>query len=94
MVQGLAEPAQWPWLQPPPDGPRVPPEGIASVERQTGMVRHGPPPPPTKNHKRSLDPHAPHRSAFVRMARAGGDPYRRRCSPPVPHGGDSIAQAE
>ena len=48
MVRGLAEPAQWPWLQPPPDGPRVPPERIASVERQTGMVRHGPPPPPNK----------------------------------------------
>ena len=46
MVRGLAEPAQWPWLQPPPDGPRVPLERIASVERQTGMVRHGPPPPP------------------------------------------------
>jgi quercetin dioxygenase-like cupin family protein len=48
MVRGLAEPAQWPWLQPPPDGPRVPQERIASVERQTGMVRHGPPPPPNK----------------------------------------------
>lgn len=45
MVRGVAEPAKWPWLQPPPDGPRVPPDGIASVERQTGMVRHGPPPP-------------------------------------------------
>jgi quercetin dioxygenase-like cupin family protein len=48
MVRGLAEPAQWPWLQPPPDGPRVAPERIASVERETGMVRHGPPPPPNK----------------------------------------------
>lgn len=48
MVRGLAEPAQWPWLQPPPDGPRVPPERIATVERQTGMVRHGPPPPPNE----------------------------------------------
>ena len=48
MVRGLAEPAQWPWLQPPPDGPRVAPERVASVERQTGMVRHGPPPPPNK----------------------------------------------
>ncbi len=46
MVRGLAEPAQWPWLQPPPDGPRVPAERIATVESQTGMVRHGPPPPP------------------------------------------------
>ena len=45
MIRGLAEPALWPWLQPPPDGPRVSPERIASVERQAGMVRHGPPPP-------------------------------------------------
>lgn len=48
MVRGLAEPAQWPWLQPPPDGPRVAPERVASVERETGMVRHGPPPPPNR----------------------------------------------
>jgi mannose-6-phosphate isomerase-like protein (cupin superfamily) len=47
LVRGLAEPAKWPWLPPPPDGPRVPVERIASVERQTGMVRHGPPPPPS-----------------------------------------------
>lgn len=46
MVRGLAEPARWPWLQPPPDGPRVPAERIAEVERATGVVRHGPPPPP------------------------------------------------
>ena len=46
MVRGLAEPARWPWLQPPSDGPRVAPERIAAVERETGMVRHGPPPPP------------------------------------------------
>jgi quercetin dioxygenase-like cupin family protein len=45
MVRELAEPAQWPWLPPPPDGPRVPAERMAAVERQTGMVRHGPPPP-------------------------------------------------
>jgi quercetin dioxygenase-like cupin family protein len=44
-VRGLAEPARWPWLQPPPDGPRVDPERVAAVERETGMVRHGPPPP-------------------------------------------------
>ena len=48
MLRGLAEPAQWPWLQPPPNGPRVAPERMAIVERQTGMVRHGPPPPPNK----------------------------------------------
>jgi hypothetical protein len=47
MVRGLAEPAQWPWLQPPPDRPRVPTERIAAVERELGMVRHGPPPPPS-----------------------------------------------
>ena len=45
MVRGLAERAAWPWLQPPPDGPRVPPERIAEVEAATGMVRHGPRPP-------------------------------------------------
>jgi quercetin dioxygenase-like cupin family protein len=44
MVRALAEPAQWPWLQPPPDGPRVSPERQAEVERATGAVRHGPPP--------------------------------------------------
>jgi quercetin dioxygenase-like cupin family protein len=46
MVRGLAEPAQWPWLQPPPDGPRVPAERLAAVERETGMVRWGPAPTP------------------------------------------------
>jgi quercetin dioxygenase-like cupin family protein len=45
-VRGLSEPAQWPWLQPPPDGPRLPAETVARVQRETGMVRHGPPPPP------------------------------------------------
>jgi quercetin dioxygenase-like cupin family protein len=45
MVRGVAEPARWPWLQPPPDGPRVPAERLAAVERETGMMRHGPPPP-------------------------------------------------
>jgi len=44
-VTELAEPAEWPWLQPPPDGPRVSPERIAEVEKRLGMVRHGPPPP-------------------------------------------------
>jgi mannose-6-phosphate isomerase-like protein (cupin superfamily) len=44
MVRGLAEPARWPWLPPPPDGPRVPAERVAAVERETGMVRLGPPP--------------------------------------------------
>jgi quercetin dioxygenase-like cupin family protein len=45
-VRALGEPAKWPWLQPPPDGPRVPPERIATVERELGVIRHGPPPPP------------------------------------------------
>jgi quercetin dioxygenase-like cupin family protein len=44
MVRGLAEPARWPWLQPPLDGPRVAPERVTMVERETGVVRHGPPP--------------------------------------------------
>jgi quercetin dioxygenase-like cupin family protein len=49
MVRGLAEPARWPWLQPPPDRPRVSAGRVAHVERQTGMVRYGPaPPPPAK----------------------------------------------
>jgi quercetin dioxygenase-like cupin family protein len=44
-VRSLSEPAEWPWLQPPPDGPRVPLERIAAVERELGVIRHGPPPP-------------------------------------------------
>jgi quercetin dioxygenase-like cupin family protein len=48
MVRALAEPAQWPWLQPPPSGPRVPAERMTTVERETGMIRHGPPPPPNE----------------------------------------------
>jgi len=44
-VRELGEPARWPWLQPPPDGPRVPPERVAEVEGRLGMVRHAPPPP-------------------------------------------------
>ena len=43
-VRALAEPARWPWLQPPADGPRVPAERIAAVERELGVIRHGPPP--------------------------------------------------
>jgi quercetin dioxygenase-like cupin family protein len=45
MVRGLAEPAEWPWLQPPSVGPRVPADRIAAVEHRTGMTRQGPPPP-------------------------------------------------
>jgi quercetin dioxygenase-like cupin family protein len=44
-VRALAEPAAWPWLPPPPDGPRVPAERLAAVERELGVVRHAPPPP-------------------------------------------------
>jgi quercetin dioxygenase-like cupin family protein len=46
MVRGMAEPAQWPWLQPPPDAPRVSPDQVAEVEQATGVVRYGPAPPP------------------------------------------------
>ncbi len=45
-VGALAERARWPWLQPPPEGPRVPAERLAAVEREHRVVRHGPPPPP------------------------------------------------
>jgi quercetin dioxygenase-like cupin family protein len=43
-VQALSEPADWPWLQPPPDGPRVPRERLDAVEREHRVVRLGPPP--------------------------------------------------
>jgi quercetin dioxygenase-like cupin family protein len=43
-VRALSEPAAWPWLQPPPDGPRVSTERLEAVERELGVVRHGPPP--------------------------------------------------
>lgn len=43
-IRDLSEPAAWPWLQPPPDGPRVPPERMEAAERDHGMVRVGPPP--------------------------------------------------
>jgi hypothetical protein len=43
-VRALAEPAKWPWLPAPPDGPRVPAERMAKVERRLGVVRHGPAP--------------------------------------------------
>ena len=48
-VRALAEPARWPWLPPPPDGPRVPVERMAAVERELGVIRHGPPPPPPRH---------------------------------------------
>jgi len=43
-VRALAEPAAWPWLQPPADGPRVAPERMAAVELEHGVTRVGPPP--------------------------------------------------
>lgn len=43
-VHALAEPAAWPWLQPPPDGPRVPLERLEAAEREHDVVRFGPPP--------------------------------------------------
>ena len=43
-VHALSEPAAWPWLQPPPDGPRVPRERVEAVEREHRVVRLGPPP--------------------------------------------------
>jgi quercetin dioxygenase-like cupin family protein len=45
-VKALAEPARWPWLQPPPDGERVAPDRLREVEERLGMIRHAPPPPP------------------------------------------------
>jgi quercetin dioxygenase-like cupin family protein len=48
-MRALAEPARWPWLQPPPDGPRVSPDRIAAAERELGVVRHGPAPQPTRS---------------------------------------------
>ncbi len=44
-VRALSEPAQWPWLQPPSDGPRVPAERLKAVEDGLELIRHGPPPP-------------------------------------------------
>jgi len=43
-VHALSEPATWPWLQPPPDGPRVPLDRLEAVEREHEVVRFGPPP--------------------------------------------------
>lgn len=43
-VHALSEPAQWPWLQPPPDGPRVPMERFEAAEREHEVIRFGPPP--------------------------------------------------
>jgi len=44
-VEALSEPAAWPWLPPPPAGPRIPPEKLAEVEREHRVIRLAPPPP-------------------------------------------------
>jgi quercetin dioxygenase-like cupin family protein len=44
-VRALAEPAQWPWLQPPPDAPRVPAGRLEAIEREHDVIRVSPPPP-------------------------------------------------
>lgn len=44
-VQALAEPARWPWLPPPPDGPRVSTTRLEAVERRHEVIRYSPPPP-------------------------------------------------
>ena len=51
-VAALSEPADWPWLQPPADGPRVPLDRLAEVEREHGVVRVGPPPTSTNEEER------------------------------------------
>jgi quercetin dioxygenase-like cupin family protein len=43
-VHALSEPAAWPWLQPPPEEPRVPLERLEAVEREHAVVRFGPAP--------------------------------------------------
>jgi len=43
-IRAGSEPAAWPWLPPPPDGPRLPPEQLAAIEREHHVVRIGPPP--------------------------------------------------
>jgi len=43
--KALGEPAEWPWLPAPADSPRVTSDRLAAVERELGVVRHGPPPP-------------------------------------------------
>jgi quercetin dioxygenase-like cupin family protein len=45
-VRALAEPARWPWLQPPPAGPRVSLERQEAAARDHGVVLHGPGPIP------------------------------------------------
>ena len=56
-VYALSEPARWPWLQPPSDGPRVPPEQLEAIEREHRVVRLGPSPAdPGSRPQASLSP--------------------------------------
>jgi quercetin dioxygenase-like cupin family protein len=48
-VRDLSEPARWPWLQPPVDGPRVSLERLEAVEREHHVVRLAPAPAPTEH---------------------------------------------
>jgi quercetin dioxygenase-like cupin family protein len=51
-ITSLAEPARWPWLQPPHDGPRVSRAALEAAEQAHGVVRVGAPrTDPTLNHK-------------------------------------------
>lgn len=43
-VRALSEPAAWPWLQPPAEGPRVALERLEAVEHEHGVIRFGPAP--------------------------------------------------
>lgn len=52
-VQALAEPARWPWLQPPSGGPRVSAERLEAVERELGVIRHGSPRRPASDRRAS-----------------------------------------
>jgi quercetin dioxygenase-like cupin family protein len=45
-ARALSEPAHWPWLPPPADGPRVTPERLQAAGLEHGVVTHAPPPPP------------------------------------------------
>jgi quercetin dioxygenase-like cupin family protein len=51
-VDALSEPAGWPWLQPPPDGPRVPLDRLEAAELEHGVRRLGPPPAPRAKEER------------------------------------------
>jgi mannose-6-phosphate isomerase-like protein (cupin superfamily) len=55
-VHALAEPASWPWLQPPSEEPRVPAERLAAVEREHAVIRHSPPPPANSDHAQRSRP--------------------------------------